>query len=94
MSAHRLRIILALAALIVVGCDAAPTGDADRGAEVHKACLDCHGTGLYTVPERKVRTLDGLRKEVVRWGDYYAPALSDQDIDDVTAYLNRDYYKF
>jgi RNA polymerase sigma-70 factor (ECF subfamily) len=27
-------------------------------------------------------------------GRYYAPALLEQDVDDVTAYLNRDFYKF
>jgi hypothetical protein len=31
---------------------------------------------------------------VARWGDYYNPALTERDIDDVTAYLNTHFYKF
>lgn len=69
-------------------------GDAVRGAQVHEVCLDCHGTSVYLPPQRKINSLEALRKDVRRWGDYYAPALSEQDIEDVTAYLNRDFYKF
>lgn len=81
-------------AVVLAGCTGAPKGDPVRGMELHKICLDCHGTELYTAPKRKIQSLDALRKDVVRWGDYYAPALSEQDVDDITAYLNRDFYKF
>jgi mono/diheme cytochrome c family protein len=92
-----LRSFLATAILVTVagcGAPASPKGDPERGAKVHEVCLDCHGTALYIKPDRKIKSLDALRKDVVRWGDYYAPALSEQDVDDVTAYLNRDFYKF
>lgn len=83
------------ASALLGGCgEPAVKGDAERGAEIHEVCLDCHGTGPYTRPDRKIQSYDALHKEVVRWGDYYAPALSEQDADDVTAYLNRDFYKF
>ena len=65
-----------------------------RSAQVHDVCLDCHGTGPYTNPERKIKSRDALRQEVVRWGDYYNPALSAQDVDDLVAYLDKDFYKF
>ncbi|MCK9386778.1 MAG: hypothetical protein M0Q22_00085 [Sulfuritalea sp.] len=80
--------------LLLAGCADAPKGDPVRGMEVHKVCLNCHGTELYTSPTRKIKSLDALRRDVVRWGDYYAPAMSEQDVDDMTAYLNRDFYKF
>lgn len=80
--------------LLLAGCADPPKGDPVRGMEVHQVCLDCHGTEIYTSPTRKIKSLDALRRDVVRWGDYYAPALSEQDVDDVTAYLNRDFYKF
>jgi hypothetical protein len=94
MSARGKLATLMCATALLVGCNAAPKGDAERGVEVHKVCLDCHGTGPYTSSERKIKSIDALHKEVARWGDYYAPALSAQDVDDVTAYLNRDFYKF
>lgn len=92
----RLRALLLCASLgVLAACGpAAPRGDAARGAKIHEGCVNCHGTEIYTKAERKIKSFDALRKDVVRWGDYYAPALSEQDVDDVTAYLNRDFYKF
>jgi len=81
-------------ALLLIGCVETPKGDPVRGMETHKVCIDCHGTELYTSQTRKIKSLNALRADVKRWGDYYAPALSEQDVDDVTAYLNRDFYKF
>ena len=72
----------------------AEKGDPVRGAQLHEICLDCHGTGPYVRPDRKVKSRDDLRKELMRWGDYYNPALSEQDIDDLYAYLNKEFYKF
>ena len=65
-----------------------------RGEEIHKVCLPCHNTTLYVSPQRKIKSLPELREEVARWGDYYNPALSEQDIEDVTAYLNAKFYQF
>lgn len=65
-----------------------------RGERIHKVCLPCHGTSLYVSPQREIKSLPALRQEVARWGDYYNPALSEQDIDDVTAYLNVNFYNF
>ena len=65
-----------------------------RGEEIHKVCLPCHNTTLYVSPQRQIQSLPELRDEVARWGDYYNPALSQQDIDDVTAYLNAKFYNF
>lgn len=92
-----MKAVLMLAALTLMlgACDGGTVkGDAARGAELHKICLDCHGTELYARPDRKVKSKDALRKELLRWGDYYNPELTEQDIDDLYAYLNRDFYKF
>jgi mono/diheme cytochrome c family protein len=87
-------LLLATAALLAACDGGAAKGDAARGAELHKICLDCHGTELYARPDRKVKAQNDLRKELMRWGDYYNPALTEQDIDDLYAYLNKDFYKF
>jgi mono/diheme cytochrome c family protein len=86
----------AASALAVAACGDAPAskGDPVRGAQLHEVCLDCHGTGPYTSPDRKIKSRDALRREVARYGDYYHPALSEQDIDDLVAYLDKDFYKF
>jgi len=99
MSASIMRSILGLAVLGAVGvaatgCTATVKGDPVRGETIHAVCLACHATSLYIVPQRKIKSLPALRQEVARWGDYYNPALSEQDVDDVTAYLNTHFYKF
>ena len=89
-------VAAALAGLVTLTACTDP-GAADpvvRGERIHLECLPCHGTDLYVTPQRKIKSLPALRTEVARWGDYYDPALSEQDIDDVTAYLNTTFYKF
>lgn len=81
-------------ALLLTACGAPPAGDAARGEALHKVCLDCHGTDLYRSPQRKIGSREALRKELHRWGDYYNPALTEKDIDDLAAYLERDFYRF
>jgi mono/diheme cytochrome c family protein len=86
----------ALLALTLAACAKGPavTGDAARGEKLHEACLQCHGTEVYVPPQRKITALAALQDEVVRWGDYYNPALTGQEVDDLVAYLNRDFYRF
>jgi mono/diheme cytochrome c family protein len=96
LASHSATALVALLALglVVSGCSATGAGDPARGEQLHDVCLPCHGTSLYTSPQRKIKSLPALHQEVARWGDYYNPALSEQDIDDVTAYLNTHFYKF
>lgn len=73
---------------------AGAAGDAARGASLHEACLGCHGAELYTPPRAKVKSLTVLKKEVDKWNDRYNPKFSKQEVEDLVAYLNRDFYKF
>ncbi|HEX6266332.1 MAG TPA: hypothetical protein VFZ81_05495 [Burkholderiales bacterium] len=86
-----MRRILAAA---VLACPAAAmaAGDAANGERLHRSCLQCHGTEVY-VPNAKIKSLAALRKETARWGDYYNPKFTRQEIEDLVAYLNRDFYK-
>lgn len=73
---------------------AAAAGDADRGARLHQSCLGCHGSELYVAPRARVKSLSALRKAVEEWNDRYNPKFSKKEIEDLVAYLNRDFYKF
>jgi mono/diheme cytochrome c family protein len=89
-------LFVVVVGLVTVAACSDP-GQADpvvRGERIHKVCLSCHGTTLYVSPQREIKSLPALRQEVARWGDYYNPALTEQEIDDVTAYLNANFYKF
>ena len=90
---HRLAL-----ATLAVACAASPAalalGDADKGAKLHSACLQCHGTDLYLPPKAKVKTFRKLQAETAKWADYYNPRFDKIEIVDLVAYLNRDFYKF
>jgi hypothetical protein len=72
---RRATLLLVAMAAFVSACGEPPKkGDPVRGAKLHEVCLDCHGTGLYTKPDRKIKSRDALRQETARWGDYYQVA--------------------
>jgi len=89
--------IAALALLLA----AAPALAADGRALHDENCLSCHAslTGgdpntLYTRPDHKVTSLDGLRKQVHRCELSLGLTWFDVEVDAVTEYLNRNFYKF
>lgn len=82
----------AAAALALAPLAGLAAGDAANGERLHRSCLQCHGTEVY-VPGAKIKSLAALRKETVRWADYYNPKFTRAEIDDLVAYLNRDFYK-
>ena len=84
-------LIVPLALLLSAPAFAA--GDPVKGAELHQSCLGCHGTELYVPGRAKVKTLPALRKEVVKWNDRMNPKFSGKEIDDIVAWLNRDFYR-
>jgi mono/diheme cytochrome c family protein len=69
-------------------------GDPVRGEKLHASCLGCHGTALYVPPQAKVKNLTALKKETQRWNDRMNPKFNAKEIDDIVAWLNRDFYKF
>jgi len=69
-------------------------GDPVRGGKLHEDCLGCHCTELYVAPRAKVKNLSALKNETRRWNDRMNPKFKAQEIDDIVAWLNRDFYKF
>ena len=57
-------------------------------------CIKCHGTEVYTRADRKVTSLPGLERQVRRCDAMLSLRLFDEDIADISAYLNHHYYKF
>lgn len=89
-----IRVGVLSAVLLCVPSLAFAAGDAAKGEVQHRSCLQCHGAEVYVPPKRKIATLSALRKEVARWADYYNPRFSKAEIENVVAYLNRDFYRF
>ncbi len=58
-------------------------------------CLSCHTTSVYSRSDRKVKSLDALSQRVNMCVKGGARANWDsKQIDNVTDYLNKQFYKF
>lgn len=90
-----LRLTAALALPLLLGVNAARGGDeaADPHALHEQNCLKCHGTDIYTRPDRKVTSYEGLGRQVRRCETALGLRWFDEDIAAVTGYLNRDFYR-
>lgn len=74
---------------------AAPaTQDGKAKALVENNCIKCHGSEVYTRPDRKVTSRDGLDRQVRRCETALELTWFDEDIADVAGYLNQHYYRF
>jgi cytochrome c5 len=68
---------------------------ADKGEQLYnKDCQGCHGTEVFTRPDRKVKDLAGLSKRVRQCSYATEKKWFNEDIDAVVSYLNNSFYKF
>lgn len=69
--------------------------DAAKGKALHDAkCHGCHDTRQYTRKNRIIHTFDDLHARVEFCDAASNAGFSLDDIDDVVAYLNKEFYKF
>ena len=87
----RLLLIFPLALL----SSAAFAANPDNGEELHmESCSGCHDTSVYTRPNRRIQSLPRLGRQVRFCKDNLGITWFDDEVDDVTHYLNRDFYHF
>lgn len=97
-------LFLFSALLIAASAQAAPfeKGDVNKGkALADKQCVACHvsmfkgdGSGVYTRADRKVKTPAQLAARVSGCNANTGAGWFPEDEVDVSAYLNKTYYKF
>jgi len=69
--------------------------DINYGKKLHQEnCLKCHKPELYERADRTVKTLKHLRSQVLFCAVNNDVEWFDEEVDDVTAYLNTFYYLF
>jgi mono/diheme cytochrome c family protein len=70
------------------------TGEPSRGQLLYENhCQDCHRSTLHVREQRRAATRTALRGWVAHWAQETRLDWSGADIDDVTDYLNRRYYR-
>ena len=57
-------------------------------------CQSCHTDWAHTRSERKVTSMGDLHRRVAAWSIHAGLAWSDEDIGDVTDYLEQSFYRF
>ena len=85
------RFVFTALALFLAGTAAA---DVERGKQLHdEHCMKCHDDGVYKREDRFITTSEALAKHVKRCALNTGAQLFDEDIADVTEYLNATYYQ-
>lgn len=73
----------------------APMAIAESGEELHAAeCTQCHGSSVYTRPDRKVKNMSQLNAQIMRCSTMLNKQWFDEDVQAVADYLNKTYYRF
>ena len=80
----------------IISSSAFANGNAANGKTLFTGskCGTCHGNEIYTAPGRKVKNLKSLEAAVRLNDSKLNTNWFDEDVKDVTAYLNQQYYKF
>lgn len=74
----------------------------NTGEKLYKEnCTACHiqmtggdGSTLFTRKDRKVKSMDSLKTQILRCATGQNLAWFDEDVDAVASYLNEQYYQF
>lgn len=89
---HRLNALLLLTASIPGLGNAT---DIKAGQSLHDThCMKCHGSEVYTRPDHHVMSMEGLRQQVQRCDTNLGLTWFEEEIENVSQYLNTQYYKF
>jgi len=85
--------VLALAAMAAYAADSA-AADAERGRQLNAAnCQQCHDDGLYRSSARKAGSIAAIAAQVRKGEQALGLGWSDEEVADVTEYLNKTYYR-
>lgn len=99
-----------LVTILLMGVSSAYAGNPDNGAELYHEvelertirgeqytdanCETCHAASFYQREDRKVTSLLKLEATVEGCNTNLDVGWFPEDVSDVAAYLNREYYKF
>ena len=81
--------------LLAVALGPAQAENVEAGKKLVDAnCNHCHGSEVYTRSDRRVGSLPQLRNQVQRCELALGLKWFDDEIDNASAYLNHQFYKF
>lgn len=88
-------MITILSFAIAIDVAFASATDLVQGKTLHEAnCVTCHDSRIYTRPDHRTTSLDALRHRVQYCQEEIGEEWTAPQVDDVTAYLNHNFYHF
>lgn len=92
------KVVRSMSVVLITAFGLAPASalpaDLDRGRMLHEThCRACHDSVAYKRDKKIATTYEEVRAQVVRWQTNTSLRWSDEDIDNVAAYLVKTYYK-
>jgi len=92
---RRLCFFLIIAAALGSFSQTANATDAARGKLIYETnCNECHGKSVSERPNKKAKSISDIRHWVLRWESYKGYQWTNEEIEDVTQYLNSRFYKY
>lgn len=87
--------VAAIGLLILSAARGVSAADADRGRELYESrCGECHSESVHGRAKREATDFKDVRRWVSRWRDNLGLRWGDDEIDDVSVYLNDTYYRY
>ena len=91
----KISLPITLALFLSVTATTTQAADIKNGKKLQqKNCMSCHDDGMYTREDRFIKKLSSLRSQVQRCESTLGLTWFDEEVDDVTAYLNKKFYNF
>jgi mono/diheme cytochrome c family protein len=88
-------LTLALAAIAATANAAFLPGNSASGKALHdKQCVACHDNHVYTRPDRRVKSAEGLIGQVNGCVRQTGLKLDRDQVNDLVKYLDESFYKF
>jgi mono/diheme cytochrome c family protein len=88
-------VFIAACALSFASVPDAGAADAERGRILYEArCGGCHGESVHAREKHQAGDFEAVRGWVRRWSANLAYAWTDDEVNDVSVYLNARYYHF
>jgi hypothetical protein len=91
------RFRCALTATLLTLCLSASAegADSERGKLLYENhCLDCHESLVHMRDNHKIKSIDDLRAQVIRWAQDQKLEWGESEVSDVVDYLDARYYHY
>ena len=88
------RFTVSVLTVLLISLTSIPVHATDGKSIYIQGCSGCHGTEVFTRPDRKVKNLVELRSRVRQCSYAIESKWFDEEINAVTDYLNSAFYKF